>query len=120
MRASIRDTLLDLFANYAIMTVLEMDTPDESHATLYAYDKKLSVLLGRISKMKAKESALYACEILLVVAMMLMFLTGCNRRVIDTTFSYDNAILVLPLMAPVVRQENRELERLVMTAIRFR
>ena len=35
---SIRDTLLDL-ANYAIMTVLEMDTPDESHATLYGYDK---------------------------------------------------------------------------------
>lgn len=35
---SIRDTLLDL-ANYAIMTVLEMDTPDESHATMYAYDK---------------------------------------------------------------------------------
>ena len=36
----IRDTLLDL-ANYAIMTVLEMDTPDESHATLYAYDKPI-------------------------------------------------------------------------------
>ena len=35
---SIRDTLLDL-ANYAIMTVLEMDAPDESHATMYAYDK---------------------------------------------------------------------------------
>lgn len=35
-----RDTLLDL-ANYAIMTVLEMDTPDESHATLYAYDKPI-------------------------------------------------------------------------------
>lgn len=35
---SIRDTLLDL-ANYAIMTVLEMDAPDESHATLYGYDK---------------------------------------------------------------------------------
>lgn len=34
--------------------------------------------------------------ILLVVAMMLMFLTGCNRQVIDTTFSYDNAILALP------------------------
>ena len=34
------DTLLDL-ANYAIMTVLEMDTPDESHATLYAYDKPI-------------------------------------------------------------------------------
>lgn len=33
-----RDTLLDL-ANYAIMTVLEMDAPDESHATMYAYDK---------------------------------------------------------------------------------
>lgn len=31
-------TLLDL-ANYAIMTVLEMDAPDESHATMYAYDK---------------------------------------------------------------------------------
>lgn len=28
--------------------------------------------------------------------MMLMFLTGCNRQVIDTTFSYDNAILALP------------------------
>lgn len=26
----------------------------------------------------------------------LMFLTGCNRQVIDTTFSYDNAILALP------------------------
>ena len=37
---SIRDTLLDL-ANYAIMTVLEMDTPDESHATMYAYDKPI-------------------------------------------------------------------------------
>ena len=37
---AIRDTLLDL-ANYAIMTVLEMDTPDESHATLYAYDKPI-------------------------------------------------------------------------------
>ena len=37
---SIRDTLLDL-ANYAIMTVLEMDMPDESHATLYAYDKPI-------------------------------------------------------------------------------
>lgn len=37
---SIRDTLLDL-ANYAIMTVLEMDTPDESHATLYEYDKPI-------------------------------------------------------------------------------
>lgn len=37
---SIRDTLLDL-ANYAIMTVLEMDAPDESHATMYAYDKPI-------------------------------------------------------------------------------
>ena len=35
---SIRDTLLDL-ANYAIMTVLEMDTPAEGHATIYAEDK---------------------------------------------------------------------------------
>ena len=88
---SIRDTLLDL-ANYAIMTVLEMDAPDESHATMYAYDKPL----GRISKMKAKRALCMLAAILLVVAMMLMFLTGCNRQVIDTTFSYDNAILVLP------------------------
>lgn len=42
---SIRDTLLDL-ANYAIMTVLEMDTPDESHATLYAYDKPIYTVGG--------------------------------------------------------------------------
>ena len=63
---SIRDTLLDL-ANYAIMTVLEMDAPDESHATMYAYDKPFYTV-G----------------------------TGCNRQVIDTTFSYDNAILALP------------------------
>lgn len=83
---SIRDTLLDL-ANYAIMTVLEMDAPDESHAT---------ILLGRISKMKAKRALCMLAAILLVVAMMLMFLTGCNRQVINTTFSYDNAILVLP------------------------
>ena len=41
---SIRDTLLDL-ANYAIMTVLEMDTPDESHATLYAYDKPICTVV---------------------------------------------------------------------------
>lgn len=40
---SIRDTLLDL-ANYAIMTVLEMDTPDESHATLYAYNKPICTI----------------------------------------------------------------------------
>lgn len=40
---SIRDTLLDL-ANYAIMTVLEMDTPDEGHATLYAYDKPICTI----------------------------------------------------------------------------
>ena len=45
---SIRDTLLDL-ANYAIMTVLEMDTPDESHATLYAYDKPKLVNLLPLS-----------------------------------------------------------------------
>lgn len=41
---SIRDTLLDL-ANYAIMTVLEMDTPDKSHATLYAYDKPICTVV---------------------------------------------------------------------------
>lgn len=91
---SIRDTLLDL-ANYAIMTVLEMDTPDESHATLYGYDKPVYTV-GRISKMKAKRVLCMLAAILLVVAMMLMFLTGCNRQVIDTTFSYDNAILALP------------------------
>ena len=46
--------------------------------------------------MKAKRALCMLAAILLVVAMMLMFLTGCNRQVIDTTFSYDNAILVLP------------------------
>jgi hypothetical protein len=49
--------------------------------------------------------------ILLVIAMMLMFLTGCNRQVIDTTFSYDNAILALP-DGSVISGKNRELERL--------
>lgn len=34
--------------------------------------------------------------VLLVVAVMLMFLTGCNRQIIDTTFSYNEAILSLP------------------------
>ena len=51
---------------------------------------------GRISKMKAKRALCMLAAILLVVAMILMFLTGCNRQVIDTTFSYDNAILALP------------------------
>ena len=46
--------------------------------------------------MKAKRALCMLAAILLVVAMMLMFLTGCNRQVIDTTFSYDNAILALP------------------------
>lgn len=46
--------------------------------------------------MKAKRVLCMFAAILLVVAMMLMFLTGCNRQVIDTTFSYDNAILALP------------------------
>lgn len=46
--------------------------------------------------MKAKRALCMIAAILLVVAMMLMFLTGCNRQVIDTTFSYDNAILALP------------------------
>lgn len=45
--------------------------------------------------MKAKRVLCMLAAILLVVAMMLMFLTGCNRQVIDTTFSYDNAILAL-------------------------
>lgn len=34
--------------------------------------------------------------ILLVVAMILRFLNGCNKQVIDTTFSYNIAILSLP------------------------
>lgn len=46
--------------------------------------------------MKAKRALCMFAAILLVVAMMLMFLTGCNRQVIDTTFSYGNAILALP------------------------
>lgn len=41
--------------------------------------------------MKAKRAFCMLAAILLVVAMMLMFLTGCNRQVI-----YDNAILALP------------------------
>lgn len=36
--------------------------------------------------MKAKRALCMLAAILLVVAMMLMFLTGCNRQVIDTTF----------------------------------
>lgn len=48
--------------------------------------------------MKAKRALCMLAAILLVVAMMLMFLTGCNRQVIDTTFSYDNAILALRLV----------------------
>jgi len=46
--------------------------------------------------MKAKRALCMLVAILLVVAMMLMFLTGCNRQVIDTTFNYDKAVLALP------------------------
>lgn len=35
--------------------------------------------------MKAKRALCMLAAILLVVAMILMFLTGCNRQVIDTT-----------------------------------
>lgn len=49
-----------------------------------------------LSPMKAKRALCMLAAILLVVAMMLMFLTGCNRQVIDTTFSYDKAVLALP------------------------
>lgn len=38
--------------------------------------------------MKAKRVLCMLAAILLVVAMMLMFLTGCNRQIIDTTFSF--------------------------------
>ena len=44
--------------------------------------------------MKAKRALCMLAAILLVVAMMLMFLTGCNRQVIDTTFSYDNGSVI--------------------------
>lgn len=46
--------------------------------------------------MKAKRALCMLAAILLVVAMMLMFLTGCNRQVIDTTYSYGKAVLALP------------------------
>ena len=46
--------------------------------------------------MEAKRALCMLAATLFVVAMLLMFLTGCNRQVIDTTFSYDNAILALP------------------------
>lgn len=46
--------------------------------------------------MKAKRALYMFAATLFVIAMMLMFLTGCNRQVIDTTFSYDKAILALP------------------------
>lgn len=46
--------------------------------------------------MKAKRALCMFAATLFVIAMMLMFMTGCNRQVIDTTFSYDKAILALP------------------------
>lgn len=60
--------------------------------------KKAEKQIAKINeKLKFSKRALcMLAAILLVVAMMLMFLTGCNRQVIDTTFSYDNAILALP------------------------
>lgn len=84
--------------------------------------------------MKAKRVLCMLAAILLVVAMMLMFLTGCNRQVIDTTFSYDNAILALPdgsviigvivftLLKNIKREEAGKLKagKTMMTAIRFR
>ena len=68
--------------------------------------------------MKAKRVLCMLAAILLVVAMMLMFLTGCNRQVIDTTFSYDNAILALPDGQSLAGK--LKAGKTMMTAIRFR
>ena len=46
--------------------------------------------------MKTKRALCMLAAILFVIAMMLMFWTGCKRQVIDTTFSYDKAIVALP------------------------
>lgn len=74
--------------------------------------------------MKAKRVLCMLAAILLVVALMLMFLTGCNRQIIDTTFSYDNAILALPdgSVIPMVQSSAGKLKagKTMMTAIRFR
>ena len=40
-RLSCNDRDQQQVTDESIMTVLEMDTPDESHATLYAYDKPI-------------------------------------------------------------------------------
>lgn len=68
--------------------------------------------------MKAKRALCMLAAILLVVTMMLMFLTGCNRQVIDTTFSYDNAILALPDGSVI--SGKLKAGKTMMTAIRFR
>ena len=68
--------------------------------------------------MKAKRALCMLAAILLVVAMMLMFLTGCNRQVIDTTFSYDNAIRRFPMVQ--LSAGKLKAGKTMMTAIRFR
>lgn len=46
--------------------------------------------------MKKKRAICMLGAILIVAAMMLAFLTGCNKQIIDTTYSYNKAILTLP------------------------
>lgn len=43
-----------------------------------------------------KKNKKFAYAILTVVAVMLMFLTGCNRQIVDLTYSFDKAIISLP------------------------
>lgn len=43
-----------------------------------------------------KKNKKFAYTILIVVAVMLMFLTGCNRQIVDLTYSFDKAIISLP------------------------
>lgn len=63
-------------------------------------EKKIHSIIDKAMAARDRSVSMRAlcmlAAILLVVAMMLMFLTGCNRQIIDTTFSYDNAILALP------------------------
>lgn len=46
--------------------------------------------------MKSKRLLCMIFAILIVTAMMLMFLTGCNRQIVDLTYSFDRAIVELP------------------------
>lgn len=68
--------------------------------------------------MKAKRALCMLAAILLVVAMMLMFLTGCNRQVMTR----HSAMTMLSWRFPMVQLSAGKLKagKTMMTAIRFR